>query len=190
LESIRPAGDVNGDGLADALLSARNTRRLLNGSWTRVGAAGVLLGRREGYPAHVGFSELDQIFYGGQAGQLGHPAMDRGADFDRDGRADVLINDPYYLEPIGGDTQLRGRLWLIRSTPPLPKLVDVEASASRYFVADTRLPGMFGYTWTTGDWNADGRPDIVVGDHYRGDSELHDHSGVAYLFYNGGAFRP
>ena len=50
------------------------------------------------------------------------------------------------------------------------------------------VPGMFGYTWNIGDFNGDGRPDIVVGDHYAGDRELHDHAGRVYLFRNGGAF--
>jgi len=47
---------------------------------------------------------------------------------------------------------------------------------------------MFGYTWNTGDFDDDGRPDIVVGDHYAGDRELHEHAGRVYLFSNGSSF--
>jgi hypothetical protein len=39
-----------------------------------------------------------------------------------------------------------------------------------------------------GDWNADGWSDLIVGDHYPGDRELHEHAGRAYLFYNRGSF--
>ncbi len=127
---------------------------------------------------------LDHIYYGDEPGQLGQPASDHGADFNGDGRADVLLADPYYLEPVGGQLQQRGRMWLVLSTPSQRKLVDVEAAASRYIVADTALPGLFGFTWDTGDFNGDGRPDLVISDHYEGDRSLDIHAGVVYLFYN------
>jgi hypothetical protein len=188
LESARPAGDVNGDGLHDLLLTARYTERLDGGTWKRSGAVGVLYGRPT-LPSALDFSDLDVILYGRPGGQIGHPAMDRGADFDGDGRSDLLINDPYFVERVGGDDQLRGRLWIVRGGPGLPAAIEVESAADRVLLADTRIPGMFGYTWNTGDWNADGRADIVVGDHYSGDRDLHEHAGRVYLFYNGSALR-
>jgi hypothetical protein len=99
-----------------------------------------------------------------------------------------VVNDPYFLETVGGEAQRRGRLWLIRGGPTLPKTVDIRATAARTFLADTTIPGMFGYTWNVGDWNADGWSDLIVGDHYAGDRELHEHAGMAYLFYNRGSF--
>jgi hypothetical protein len=184
LAGARPAGDVNGDGVGDVLLTARYTRSLLSGSWTPVGAAGVLYGRRSGLLARVPFSQLDHIYYGDQRGQIGQPASDHGADFTGDGAADVLIADPYYLEPIGNSIQERGRMWMIAGGAGQPRLVDVEAAANRYLVADTRLPGLFGFTWDTGDFNGDHRPDLVVSDHYEGDRALDVHAGVVYLFGN------
>ncbi len=184
LGSARPAGDVNGDGTADVIFTARYTESLLGGVWTHVGAAAVLYGHRGGLPAQLPFSSLDHIYYGDERGQLGQPASDHGADFNGDGRADVLLADPYYLEPLGGELQQRGRMWLIVSSPSQPKLVDVEASASRYVLADTTFPGLFGFTWDTGDFNGDGRPDLVISDHYEGDRSLDIHAGVVYLFDN------
>ncbi len=70
----------------------------------------------------------------------------------------------------------------------MPKLIDVESSADLIFLADTRVPGMFGYTWNTGDFNADNRPDLLVGDHYVGNGLGHIHAGKVYLFYNGSGF--
>jgi hypothetical protein len=186
LESARPAGDVNGDGVPDVIVTARHTLSLLGGEWTPVGAAAVLYGRRGGLPASIPLSSSDHIYYGDEHGQVGQPATDHGADFTGDGRADVLLADPYYLEPIGGQLQERGRMWLVASTPAQPKLVDVEASASRYLVADTTLPGLFGFTWDTGDFDGDGRPDLVVSDHYEGDHALDVHAGVVYLWRHSG----
>ena len=188
LESARPAGDIDGDGLDDLLLTARYTERLDGAAWRRAGAAGVLYGRAN-LPSTLGFSELDTILYGRPGGQIGHPAMDRAADLDGDGYSDLLINDPYFVERIGGEDQLRGRLWVLRGGANLPPTLEVESSADRVLLPDTRIPGMFGYTWNTGDWNGDGRSDVVVGDHYAGDVELHEHAGRVYLFYAGSALR-
>ena len=67
-----PAGDINGDGRPDALLTARYTDRLLNGQWTHVGAVGVLYGRT-GYPARLPFSSLGTIISGSEPGQVDGP---------------------------------------------------------------------------------------------------------------------
>ena len=189
LEGLRPAGDVDGDGVDDLLVGMRSTQRLLGGTWTRVGAVGLLLGR-PALPADLPASQLDSLVLGGPGGQVGHPAVDRGADLDGDGAADILVNDPYHREPVGGEQQLRGRLWMVRGGAGLEPVVEVETDAARTFLADTRVPGMFGYTWNTGDFDGDGRTDVLVGDHYAGDRELHEHAGRVYLFYNGGAFSP
>ena len=189
LEGLRPAGDVDGDGIEDLLVGMRSTQRLIGGQWTRVGAVGVLLGR-PALPADVAASELDSILLGAAGGQIGQPAVDQGADLDGDDRADILVNDPYHRESIGGDVQLRGRLWMVKGGPALAPVVEVPQDAHRTFLADTRVPGMFGYTWNTGDFDGDGRTDVLVGDHYAGDHELHEHAGRVYLFYNGSSFVP
>lgn len=189
LLGVRPAGDVNGDGRPDVLITSRTARLKPDGEDPHyVGAVGVLPGRRE-LPASVNFADLPHIFHGLRPGSMGQPAMDVGRDLDGDDYADILINDAYYddwLRP--GRSQARGRLWLLRGGPDLPKYVSVEESADLTFLADTRVPGLFGYTWTTGDWNDDGRGDIVIGDHYAGDRLRNVHAGKAYMFYNGSSF--
>jgi len=180
LGSIRPNGDVYGDGHQDALLTARYTRGT-DGSL--VGAVGILEGRRH-FPRAMGFSQLNTIIYGTQTGTVGQPSMAHAADFDGDGCTDIIINDATYEEDIGGSLQYRGRLWLIRGRSDLPRTIPLEQGADRIFLANNRYPGMFGFNWDTGDWNGDGRPDIVIADHYSGDDQLHDLAGRTYLFYN------
>jgi FG-GAP repeat len=189
LQGTRPAGDFNGDGVGDMLLLARGTSY----AGQTVGAAGVLLGRRgSSRRGRLRFSRLRSVLYG-KPGRLlstvGHPAMDRAADFDRDGFSDLLINDPYYLENIAGDRQQRGRVWLIRGSKSPPRFATVQGAAALEFLPDNRIPGMFGFTWNTGDWNGDGWPDVVIGDHYAGDAALHEHRGKVYMFYNRHSFR-
>jgi hypothetical protein len=180
LGTVRPNGDVFGDGHQDALLTARYTR---GPGGSLVGAVGVLEGGPH-LPAQIGFSQLRTIMYGTQPGTIGQPSMAHAADFDGDGCTDIVINDAYYLENVGGSIQDRGRLWLIRGRSDLPHLLPLEQGADRTFLANLRYPGLFGFNWDTGDWNADGRPDIVIADHYSGDRQLHDLAGRTYLFYN------
>lgn len=72
----------------------------------------------------------------------------------------------------------------------MPPILKAERDAALTFLPDTTKPGMFGYTWNTGDCNGDGRLDVVVGDHYAGDDHRVWHSGVTYMYYNGSAFNP
>jgi hypothetical protein len=183
LQSVRPAGDVYGDGHQDVLVTARYTRGVVDGQPQHVGAVGVLRGRPS-FPARVGMSQLDTVIYGTEPGEVGQPAMTTGTDFDGDGCADVLINDAYYAESIGGTSEYRGRMWLVRGRPGLPRAVPLEASADRTIVADTRIPGLFGFNWATGDWDSDHRRDLLVADHYAGDRARHLFAGRTYLFYN------
>jgi hypothetical protein len=180
LDGVRPNGDVYGDGHQDALLTARYTR---DASGKYVGAVGVLEGRSH-FPPTLAFSQLNTIIYGDQLGNIGQPAMATGADFNGDGCTDILINSTDYRESIGGTVEYRGRMWLLLGRPNLPSLVDLEPSADRTIVANTELPGLFGFNWDTGDFDGDGRPDLVVADHYSGDAQLHDFAGRTYLFYN------
>lgn len=191
LAAVRPAGDVDGDGFDDALLPARGTKRRIDGRWRNTGAVGVLYGDPKLFERErCSLDQVEMILVGHEEGWLGHPAVDRGGDLDGDGCAEILVNDPYYLERIGGigDPQYRGRLWIVRGGRERVSLVDVQNEADLVLLPDTRVPGMFGYTWTTGDWNGDGRLDVVVGDHYAGDSDRHEHAGITYLFYNGSSF--
>jgi hypothetical protein len=183
LDGVRPAGDINGDGRPDALLTARFTDGQIEGQRTNVGAVGVLYGSAS-YPARLPFSSLGTIVYGSEKGEVGQPAMSGPADFNGDGYSDILINDPNYFEEIGGEPQYRGRLWLLLGGPHLPHTLDLEPNANRILLADDRFPGLFGFNWATGDFAGNGRPDLVVADHYSGDRELNDRAGRTYLFYN------
>jgi hypothetical protein len=178
----RPAGDVDGDGYADVQISARAAVV----DERTVGAVGVLRG---GGPltGRRGFMSLSGLVFGSgpDVTSIGMPGMNSGADFDADGYADLVINDPYWYEEIGSDRQVRGRLWIVRGRPDLPARRTIHEAADLHVLADTRVPGLLGYQWNTGDFNGDGRPDLVIADHYLGDSGRRDRPGGSYLLLNG-----
>lgn len=186
LPNLRPAGDVNGDGVGDILVPSRGAKLRRRGeSVINVGAVAVYHGRRD-WPDALSVADAEHVFYGTRDGTMGQPAMDFGADLNGDGRADLLINDAYYddwLDP--REVQARGRLWVIGMSEDMPRTLAIEENADLTVLPDTRTPGLFGYTWTTGDWNGDGRADIAIGDHYAGDRLGNVHAGKVYLFYNG-----
>jgi hypothetical protein len=152
-----------------------------------VGAVGVLRGGPAMFAGRRGFFALEGIVegMGNEVVSIGMPGMNTGSDLDGDGYADLLINDPYWFEPVQGERQKRGRLWMVRGSPVLPGRRAIQNAAHLVFLADTSVPGLFGYQWNTGDFDGDGRTDVVVSDHYLGDGARHDFPGGSYLFLNG-----
>lgn len=185
LEQVRPVADFNCDGRKDFLVTARRTAIRQDGATLTTGGAAIFFGRSE-WPSQLSISKADAWIVDRFAGFAGHPAVDRQVDISGDGCADILVNDPYFVEPITAtSSQWRGRVWLLEGAKTPKRLYVVEDDAGLTFLANNRYPGMFGYTWQTGDWNGDGRYDIVIGDHYEGDANETQHSGVTYMFYNG-----
>jgi len=81
--TIAPAGDVDGDELADVLIGARN-------HWDRYGAAYLVLGESVG-PGIFSLSGADYIFDGEERfDEAGYTVAGAG-DFNRDGLDDVLV---------------------------------------------------------------------------------------------------
>ena len=182
----RPAGDVDGDGFPDVQISARAARvdgRVV-GAVAVLPGGPVLAGRR-------GFSTLPGILVGDgpDVTSVGMPGMNTGADLDGDGRADLVVNDPYFYEEVAGERQVRGRLWVVRGGALSGGVRTIQEAADLTVLADTRVPGLLGYQWNTGDFDGDGRADLLVADHYLGDRGRRERPGGAYLLRNGEDFR-
>ncbi|MFN3856995.1 MAG: hypothetical protein ACK4RV_04535 [Caulobacter sp.] len=91
---VAPAGDVNGDGLQDFLVSQTNAGEGGAGA----GAVYVVFGRAGGFDASLHLPDLDGTdgfrIYGEAAGdQLGHKARGIG-DFNGDGFDDLVVTAP------------------------------------------------------------------------------------------------
>lgn len=158
--SVGSAGDLDGDGLADIAVGARDSSL---GAW-RGGAVYLFGGPATGIlPADSADGVLVRAFGNAAAGA----AMVVPGDVDGDGRDDLLV---------GGD----GAAWLV--TTGLASAGDLSAAATT-FTGDSR--DGFGVAMTAADLNGDGQIDIVIGaDAARGSRE---DSGLVWVFLEPGA---
>ena len=185
IEQVRPVDDFNCDGTSDFLVTARSSVQSLKGKAATTGGAAIFFGSKNGLPNKLSLKDANVWIGNSKKGFIGQPAVDKHYDMNGDGCSEVAINDPYYFEDVQGTTQYRGRVWILKGSKNPNSIYLIEDDAAATFVADTKYPGMFGYTWQMGDWNGDGKIDLVVGDHYHGDDYLNIHRGVTFMFYNG-----
>ncbi len=104
------AGDVDADGYGDLLIGAPGT----NASGSNGGFAHLFLGAGLPSLGTLGPADADVTFVGDQPGAGLGRYLCRGADFDGDGRDDLLL--PSQWHP--GAATLQGRAYLMRSPSP------------------------------------------------------------------------
>lgn len=146
LRTLRQAGDVNGDGCADFVLSDPWAR---NGAISGAGVTNVYSGRD---------ATLLWSSRGATAGMFGW-AVDGVGDIDGDGNDDIVVTQPLVdVGTIGGPYS--GRVWIY--SPSDGRLLRA--------VAATQFAGATYYSWSigksvagVGDIDGDGRGDIAFG---------------------------
>ena len=89
------AGDVDGDGLGDLLLSGELQTYSEEGEGYRQGRAYLFLGRAAGFPETVCNSEADAVLDGNDADEMAGEALAGGHDLDGDAVPDLVIGAPY-----------------------------------------------------------------------------------------------
>jgi hypothetical protein len=155
--AMAPAGDVNGDGLADVVIGSYNYD-------TYRGACIVALGSASG------LAEADMTVMDGPntADMLGYSVAGAG-DFDGDGYADVVGGEPNWEAP-----GQEGRMDLYLGGPSM----DITSDGTAY--GDTKDAG-FGYTLSgAGDVNGDGYDDVMAGQY-----AYSSYSGAVWIYYGG-----
>jgi len=161
--SIDAAGDVNGDGIDDLIVSAYLADP---DGINNAGSAYVIYGRTSGFPASFGVASLD----GNNGFRLDGFQANSGAglsvagigDFNGDGRHDLAICSASFdlpgLANVGATFVVHGR----SQFPARMSLADLDGS-NGFRAVGVAVDDFSCETVAGGDVNGDGRADVIVG---------------------------
>ncbi|MGA1821955.1 MAG: putative Ig domain-containing protein [Thermoplasmatota archaeon] len=145
------AGDVNGDGIDDFLVS----------SWyfdSSRGKTYLFFGRKEGFGKYMNVSTCNASFLGEFPGDWsGYPAS-RAGDVNGDGYDDILISA--YRSSRGG-ISYQGAVYLIFGKPD-GWGKNLSLSKADVIIAGSTVNSYLGYGNSAGDFNDDGLGDFVI----------------------------
>lgn len=167
--SVAGVGDVNGDGIADFVVGARN---YANDSGTK-GRVFLYLGSAGGVKTGAFWGE------GGTADEYFGTSVAAAGDVNGDGLGDFIVGSPSYSTPMTDPSlyaALVGKAYVFLGATSLPK---VQAD---WTYEDDQPYEQFGYALANaGDVNGDGFGDLLVGAPYYS-SEQAAGCGRAFLF--------
>jgi hypothetical protein len=171
------AGDVSGDGIGDLVIGVPQSDGNANAERT-AGEAAIVFGG-PGLTGDVDLLGAPVTFFGAtDSSNLGYAVA--AADVDGDGIDDVILGAP---KADGRQAAAGGAVYVFYGGARLP-LGDVRlADVTMNIVLFGAHEGRFGVSLVTGDFNADGYADIVIGAPREGRQFGRPLSGVVYIYY-------
>lgn len=174
---VAGAGDFNGDGYADILVSAPGEDSAAAGA----GATYLIRGQSAALPRVSFLSGANSKFTGEKANDYAGYSIASAGDMNGDGHDDIMIGAPYNDGATMSES-LRGAVYFVEgSTRALPAVNDLSVAASGQIYGHRGLENLGKSVSGAGDVNGDGYADVIIGAF--GNSDYAASSGAAYVQY-------
>ena len=177
--SVRDAGDVNGDGLADLIIGARQDDP--NGASS--GASFVVFGTSS--TAAIELSDIEAgtggfVINGVGLGDQSGNSVSGAGDVNGDGLADLIVGA--YLDDPNASSAGASFVVFGKSTTTAVRLADVQAGTGGFVINGVASGDRSGESVSkAGDVNGDGRTDLIIGAPY--DDPNGGNSGASFVVF-------
>lgn len=181
--SVSAAGDVNGDGIDDFLISARDADE--EGE-NLVGETYVVFGRTDGFDAVLDLSRLDGTngfaIAGADAGDRSGSSVSAAGDVNGDGYDDILIGASQ------AGIVAAGAAYVLYGASDFPREFDLYDlnGENGFTIAGSRLSNLGSSVAGNFDLNGDGTADFIVGAPEARPGGLY-HAGQAFVIFGRGS---